>query len=262
LPEAEQVAVFDTAFHQTMPESAKVLPGPYEWYEKYGIRRFGFHGISHKYCASRVGEIIGDGSGAGGERIITCHLGAGASLAAIKNGVSVMTTMSYTPLDGLIMKTRSGAIDAGVLLHLLRKGIYSADKLNQALNGESGVKGISGLSGDMRELLQFAGGNKRAQLALDMFVDSVASNIAALIPRLGGLDVLVFAAGIGENSPEIRLAVCKKLAFMGVELDERQNADSAEDKLISASGSKVKCLVVHTREDLLIARECARLVRK
>jgi acetate kinase len=262
LPNALQVAVFDTAFHQTMPESAKVLPGPYEWYEKQGIRRFGFHGISHKYCAGQAAEILGVASKPG-ERMINCHLGAGASLCAIKNGASVMTTMSFTPLDGLVMKTRSGSIDAGVLLHLMRKSIYSADKLDQALNGESGLKGISGLSGDMRELIQDAGsGNKRAQLALEMFVNSVASNIAALVTCLGGLDALIFTAGIGENSAEVRSMICKKLAFLGVELDEKQNADAAEDKLISASSSQIQCLVIHTREDLLIARECNRLDSK
>lgn len=270
IPNAVQVAVFDTAFHQTMPESAKVLAGPYEWYEKYGIRRYGFHGISHKYCSLRAAELLN--KDVRDLRMITCHLGAGASLTAIKNGTSIMTTMSYTPLDGLIMKTRIGAIDPGVALHFLHNGTYNADQLNQLLNEEAGLKGISGLSGDMRELLKAvdsSGGtcnrNHRAQLALDMFVDSVAGHIASLIPCLGGLDVLVFTAGIGENSPEVRSLVCKQLEFLGVQLDKQQNksiaANSANntDAIISSNQSRITCLVVHTREDLLIARECTRL---
>jgi acetate kinase len=260
IPKAQHIAVFDTAFHQTMPESAKVLPGPYSWYEEHGIKRFGFHGISHKYCSLRAAEIL-HASGHAAQKMIVCHLGAGASLCAVKDGKSVMNTMSYTPLDGLIMQTRSGAIDIGAAIHLLRKNVYDVNGLDKVLNEESGLKGISGLSGDMQELLQAAQSkNTRAQLALDMFVNSVADNIAALIPRLGGIDALIFTAGIGENSPGIRLLVCKQLEFIDVRLDEKQNASAAEDKLISASGSSIQCLVIHTREDLLIARECMELL--
>jgi acetate kinase len=190
--------------------------------------------------------------------MITCHLGSGSSLAAIKNGASIMTTMGYTPLDGLIMKSRSGTIDPGVLIHLLQEEVYSVDGLNSVLNLESGLKGIAGLSGDMREILALAPtGNHRAQLALDMYINSVASHIAGLIPRLGRLDTLVFAGGIGENASTVRDLICQQLKFLGLELDNEKNKSTPDDLEISTPQSKVKCLVIHTNEELSIAQECA-----
>jgi acetate kinase len=249
-----RVAVFDTAFHAQMPEMAAIYPGPYEWLEQE-IRRYGFHGISHQYCATRAAEILGRDLKE--LRLVTCHLGNGCSLAAIRGGRSVNTTMGFTPLEGLMMGSRSGSIDPGLLLHLLRQPNYSVDKLDRILNQESGLKGISGLSSDLRDILAaMAQGNSRAQLAFDTYVHSLRSHVGAMLASLGGLDALVFTAGIGEHAASVRAAACEAFSFLGLKLDSEKNAQSRLDWDIAALDSTVRVLVIHAQEDWEIAREC------
>jgi acetate kinase len=232
-----QVAVFDTAFHAQMPESTAIYPGLYEWLNQ-GIRRYGFHGTSHKYCAGRVAQILD--RDLKDLRLITCHLGNGCSLAAVRGGIGVDTTMGFTPLEGLMMGSRSGSIDPGLLLHLLRQPDCSVDQLDRILNLESGLKGISGLSNDMREILAAMGrGNSRAQLAFDMYVHSLRSHIAAMLASLGGLDALAFTAGIGEHAAAVRAAACETFAFLGLKLDSEKNTQSRLDWDIAAPDSAV-----------------------
>ena len=252
-----QVAVFDTAFHAQMPETAAIYPGPYEWL-KQEIRRYGFHGISHQYCATRAAEILDrDPTDL---RLITCHLGNGCSLAAIRGGRSVNTTMGFTPLEGLMMGSRSGSIDPGLLLHLLRQPNYSVDQLDHVLNQESGLKGISGISSDMRGILTaMAEGNSRAQLAFAAYVHSLRSHIGAMLASLGGLDALAFTAGIGEHAASVRAAACEAFAFLGLKLDLEKNAQSRLDWDIAAPDSTVRVLVIHAEEDWEIASECWKL---
>ena len=253
-PKVKQFGVFDTAFHATLAPPEYVLAGPTHWRER-GIRRYGFHGISHQNVSRRAAQILG--RDLKDLRLITAHLGNGCSLAAIGGGISIATTMGFTPLDGLVMGTRSGSIDPGVLIHLVRQHGYSAEMLDTELNKESGMKGISGISGDMREILDSAaGGNEDAQLAFDIFTGSVARHAAGLIPSLGGLDGLVFTAGIGENSPEVRHAVARKLAFLGIELDLELNQSKPIDQVISKVGSAPLVLAVRSEEDWEIARQC------
>ncbi|HEY9647801.1 MAG TPA: acetate kinase, partial [Chroococcidiopsis sp.] len=221
LGDVPQVAVFDTAFHAHLPLAAKVYPGPYEWIEQ-GIQRYGFHGISHQYCAERAAQLLGRSLDE--LRLIVCHLGNGCSLSAIRNGHSVDTTMGFTPLEGLMMGTRSGSVDPGILIHLLRQEGYTADQLDQLLNRQSGIKGLSGVSEDVRTLLEaIASGNSRAQLALDVFIHRLRSCIGAMLPSLGGLDALVFTAGIGENSALVRAAACEGFGFLGIAVDPDKN---------------------------------------
>jgi acetate kinase len=259
LPHAMQVAVFDTAYHYGMPLSSAVYAAPYSWYEKMGIRRYGFHGINHQYCAQRACQILSERAPS---RIITCHLGSGGSLCATRSGKSIMTTMGYTPLAGLVMRTRSGSIDPGIILHLLHQKKYSVDELLRQLDEESGLKGISGLTGDMREIeTAVAAGNERAQLALDIYEQNLAANISALVPTLGGLDVLVFTGGIGENSALVRRLTCERLRFLGIELDEKKNqAHEKNDRYISAENASIVTLVIPAREDLAVARECRQML--
>lgn len=248
-----QVAVFDTAFHGQMPESAYVYPGSYGWLE-LGIRRYGFHGISHQYCVRRAAELLQ--ADLGQLRLINCHLGNGCSLAAVKGGISVDTTMGFTPLDGLMMGTRSGAIDPGILLYLLRNQNYTVDQLDQSLNRESGLLGISGVSADLRQLERaIAEGNSRAKLAVDMFVHRVRQGIGAMAASLGGVDGVIFTGGIGENSARVRAAVCDGLQFLGIELDDELNQRSPVDLNIARQGQEVGVLVIHTQEDWEIARQ-------
>jgi acetate kinase len=249
-----QIAVFDTAFHATMPEEARVYPGPYDWLEQ-GIRRYGFHGISHQYCSRRATQMVAC------RRLVSCHLGSGASLAAIRDGASVDTTMGFTPLEGLMMGTRSGSIDPGILIYLVRHKGYDAAELDRILNKESGLKGISGLSGDMREILTAIDrGDTRARLAFDMYVHRLCREVGGMVASLGGLDALLFTAGVGENCPPLREAVCERLAFLGVKMDGAKNAATPQDAVISLSDSAVRVLVVHTDEDGEIARECVRVI--
>jgi acetate kinase len=256
--EVPEVAVFDTAFHSSLPAAAYLYGGPYEWVEQ-GIRRYGFHGISHQYVARRTAEMLGKDPAA--LRLVTCHLGNGCSLAAIRGGRSVDTTMGFTPLDGLMMGTRSGSVDPGILIHLLRHDGYDADRLDRVLNRESGLKGISGISGDMREIeAAKAQGHPRARLAFDAFIHRLRAQVSAMAAALGGLDALVFTAGIGENSTAVRAVVCDGLAFLGVKVDAGRNVASPLDRDIAAEESAVRVLVIHTQEDWEIARECFRLI--
>ncbi len=257
-PDVPQVAVFDTAFHAHMPLAAAVYPGPYAWFEQ-GIRRFGFHGISHQYCAERAAELLGRELPT--LRLITCHLGNGCSLAAIAGGRSVDTTMGFTPMEGLMMGTRSGSVDPGILTYLLRQRGASGDSLDHTLNHESGLKGISGVSGDMREVLAARErGNPRAVLAFDMFVHRLRYYIGALLAVLGGLDALVFTGGIGEHSPQVRAGACEALGHWGIQLDAARNAESPHDANIAAADSALPVLVIQTQEDWMVARECRRVL--
>jgi acetate kinase len=254
-----QVAVFDTAFHSNLPLSAAVYPIPYEFFEQ-GIRRYGFHGISHQYCAHRTAGLMGKDLAS--LRLITCHLGNGASLAAIRDGYSVDTTMGFTPLEGLMMGTRSGTIDPGIVIHWLRQVDYDAQKLDEVLNKASGLKGISGVSGDMRQIMSdIEKGNQRAKLAFDMFVHSLRKHIGAMLASLGGLDALVFTGGIGENSAAIRAAACEAFGFLGWKLALQKNDASPVDTDIAAADSSIRVFVVHTEEDWAIAQECWRLAK-
>jgi acetate kinase len=254
-----QVAVFDTAFHAQMPDAAAIYPGTYEWVEK-GIYRYGFHGTSHQYCAERAADLLGQDLQ--DLRLITCHLGNGASLAAIRNGRSIDTTMGFTPLDGLMMGTRSGAVDPSILIHLMRHEGYDADKLDHLLNKNAGLLGISGVSNDMRQIMKAIDeGNDRAKLAIDLYIHRLRSCIGSMLASLGGLDALIFTAGVGENSPPIRAAACEAFAFLGIKLDLEKNAGRPRDQLISTPDSSVKVLVIHTQEDWAIARDCWKLSR-
>lgn len=256
-PAIPQVAVFDTAFHATLEPAAYVYPGPYEWLEK-GVRRYGFHGISHQYASRRAASIMGRDLAA--LSIITCHLGNGASLAAIRNGRSIETTMGFTPLEGLMMGTRSGSIDPGILIYLVRHRGYSAEQLDRVLNQQSGLLGVSGLSGDMRAILDaIAQGNERARLAFDVYAHRLCLGIGSMLASLGGLDALVFTAGIGENCPPLRQRVAKQFRFLGLELDDAKNEASPLDQDIASSESKVRVLVIRAEEDWEIARECYRV---
>lgn len=255
-PDAPQIAVFDTGFHRTLPDEAKIYAGPYSWYEQ-GIRRYGFHGINHEYCAHRAARMIGRDLAS--LKIVTCHLGNGCSLAAIEGGKSVDTTMGFTPLEGLVMGTRGGSLDPGILVHLLRMGTSAAD-LDDVLNHQSGLLGVSGLSSDMRETVQaMRTGNQRAKLAFDIFIHRLCAYIAAMAASLHGLDVLVFTAGIGENSTEVRAAACARLKFLGTGLDEEKNATAKPDAEVSSADSRVCILVIRAQEDWSIAQTCFRL---
>jgi acetate kinase len=255
-----QVAVFDTGFHATLPDAAAIYPGPYEWVEQ-GIRRYGFHGISHQYCSQRAAQILGRDVPL--ERLITCHLGNGCSLAAIKNGRSIDTTMGFTPLEGLMMGSRSGSVDPGILIYLLRYCDYSVEKLDEILNKASGLKGISGVSSDMREVREaMSQGNSHAQLAWDIYVHRLRSSIGAMLPSLGGLDALVFTAGVGEHSAEIRQAACEAFGFLGLKLDLNKNQQQPVDEDIATTDSAVRVVVIHTQEDWAIAGQCWQLLQK
>ena len=249
-----QVAVFDTGFHRKMPLPAAVYPGPYEWFAG-GIRRYGFHGINHRYCAARAAQLLHRDLES--LKLVTCHLGNGCSLAAICEGHSIDTTMGFTPLEGLMMGTRSGSVDPGILTHLMRQGQLQAKEIDDVLNQKSGLLGISGISGDMREILAaMKQGHARAKLAFDIYVHRLQAGIGAMAAVLGGMDALVFTAGVGENSPEVRDATCCKLPFFGLKLDAAANAQCFPDQDIATLDSPVRILVIRAQEDWAIAREC------
>jgi acetate kinase len=253
-----QVAVFDTAFHSTLPDAAFVYPGPYEWLSQ-GIRRFGFHGINHQYCAQRTAQLLGKDLSS--LRLVTCHLGNGCSLAAIQHGKSIDTTMGFTPLDGLMMGTRSGSVDPGILTYLMRAQNLTGETLDDLLNKKSGLLGISGISGDMRQIVSAMNkGNDRAKLAFNIFVHRLQAGIGAMVAALGGLDALVFTAGIGENSAEVRQAACGHFGFLGLEVDTAKNASAKPDEDISTASSTVRVLIVRAEEDWSIARESWKLI--
>jgi acetate kinase len=259
LPSVPQVAVFDTAFHRHMPLPNVVYPGPYAWFEQ-GIRRYGFHGISYQYCMQRADQILG--GDVHSMRTIACHLGNGCSTAAVQHGHSIDTTMGFTPLEGLMMGSRSGSVDPGILFYLQRQKGQSAEDLDTTLNKASGLKGISG-SSDMRQVLQnMREGDFRAGLAFEMFVHRLRFYIGAMLATLRGVDVLIFAGGIGENSPEVRAAACEAFAFLGLKLDQQKNSQSPADQDIASADSSVRVLIIHTLEDWEIAKECWKLVKK
>lgn len=260
MPDLPQVAVFDTAFFAGLPEEAYIYPLPYEWYEQWRVRRFGFHGTSHAHSTERAIAMLGR-EGDPKVRVITCHLGSGCSASASIGGAARATTMGLTPLEGLMMGTRPGSIDPGILIFALREGGMSPDELDQALNRKSGLLGVSGVSSDYREVeAAAAGGNERAVLALAIFARRVRETIGQLAADIGGADAIVFTAGIGQRSAALRARVCEGLAFLGVELDEKLNATAEPDVDISAAGASTRALVISCRENYRIARETHRVI--
>ncbi len=259
MPGTPQVVVFDTAFHQTMPEKAYMYGLPYEYYEKYKVRRYGFHGTSHSFVSKRVAEIVGKPYNA--TKTIVCHLGNGASISAVLNGESVDTSMGLTPLEGLVMGTRSGDIDPAIMEFVAKKENLDIAGIMNVLNKKSGVEGISGVSSDFRDLEEAAdNGNARAALAIDVFAYRVAKYVGAYTAAMNGVDNIVFTAGIGENAGLVRTKVCSYLGYLGITIDEEANGKRGEEIVISTPDSKVKVLVVPTNEELAIARETVALV--
>ena len=259
MPGLPQVGVFDTAFHQTMPKKAFMYALPYELYEKYGVRRYGFHGTSHRYVSARALEFLG--MKAEGTRVITCHVGNGGSIAAVKDGKCVDTSMGLTPLEGLVMGTRSGDVDGGAVTFIEKKLGLDPDEMSALLNKKSGVAGITGGKSDMRDVENAAAaGDERAQLAQDMYFYRIKKYIGAYAAAMGGVDVIVFTAGVGENQLSMRSAVCEGLEFLGVKFDESKNTKRGEECIISADDSKVKVVVIPTDEELMIATDTMNLV--
>lgn len=259
MPNTPMVAVFDTAFHQTMPKMSYIYSLPYEFYEKHGVRRYGFHGTSHKYVSHRAADILG--KDIKDLKIITCHLGNGASVAAVEGGRSVDTSMGFTPLEGLAMGTRSGDIDPAIISFLMEKEKLTIDQINEGLNKKSGVLGISGVSSDFRDLEAAATqGNERAQLAIDIFNCKVKKYIGAYVAVMNGVDAIVFTAGLGENSPHTRKVICDGITALGVEIDEERNDTRGKEEIVSKDNSKVKVLVIPTNEELMIARDTKALI--
>ena len=260
VPNKPMVAVFDTAFHQTISKEKYIYPIPYEYYEKYHVRKYGFHGTSHQYVANRVSEILGKDIKE--LKIVNCHLGQGASICAIKNGESVETSMGLTPLGGIPMGTRSGDLDPSVVTYLMKKEELDADDVEEVLNRESGVYGISMVSVDFIDIeAEALAGGKHAKLALDAYHYSIAGYIAKCAVAMGGIDVLTFTAGVGEKSPYSRSEICKQLGIFGVEISGKANLVKGEEAEISSPNSKVKVFVIPTNEELMIAQETAKLVK-
>lgn len=258
LPGVPVVACFDTAFHTSLPPAAATYAVPWEWTERWGIRRYGFHGLSHAYASRRAAQLLG--SPLATLRLVTCHLGAGASLAAVRGGVSIDTTMGFTPMEGLVMASRSGSVDPGILLWAERQLAIPPATLERILERESGLLGVSGVSGDMREVLDAAdGGRERARLALAVYLHRLRAAVAAMAAAMEGLDAVVFTGGVGENSARIRRDACEGLRFLGLAIDPERNA-GVGDREISPAGVPVRVLAVHSREDLEIARETRRLL--
>lgn len=261
LPNIPQVGVFDTAFHQTMPAHAYMYAVPYELYEKYGVRRYGFHGTSHRYVSQRVCEYLG--IPAEGSRIITCHVGNGGSISAVKDGKCIDTTMGLTPLEGLMMGTRSGDIDGGAVTFIMEKEGLNATGISNLLNKKSGLAGISCISSDMREVASAAKeGNKRAQLALDMYFYRIKKYIGSYAAAMGGVDVILFTGGVGENQADCREIACSGLEYMGVKIDhDVNNTTRGEEAIISTADSKVKVVIIPTDEELMIASDTMDLLK-
>lgn len=260
MPDTPMAAVFDTAFHQTMPAENYIYALPYEYYEKYKIRRYGFHGTSHRFVSAKAAEMLNKNEE--GFKVITCHLGNGSSLAAVKGGKCVDTSMGLTPLEGLVMGTRSGDLDPAILPFIMNKEKLSADEMSNILNKKSGVFGISGVSSDFRDIEKAASeGNKRASLALDVFCTRVRKYIASYAAQLGGADAVVFTAGIGENSIELREKICSGLEFLGVEIDSDKNKVRGKAAEVNKPSSKVKVLVIPTNEEFMIAKDTMSLLK-
>ncbi len=261
LPGVPQVAVFDTAFHQTMPAKAYMYALPSEDYEKYGIRRYGFHGTSHRYVSRRACEFLGLDYKT--QRIITCHIGNGGSITAIKDGMSVDTSMGLTPTEGLMMGTRVGDVDPGALVYLMERTGLDAKGLQKVINKESGVLGISGISNDMRDIEDgIKAGNERARLAMDMYEYRILKYIGAYTAVLGGVDVIVFTGGVGENQTGTRETICRQLAYLGITFNAEANKTRGEEIEISGKDSKVHVVVIPTDEELMIAEDTAEIVGK
>ncbi|MBD8005231.1 acetate kinase [Bacillus norwichensis] len=259
LPEVPQVTVFDTAFHQTMPESSFLYSLPYDYYKTFGIRKYGFHGTSHKYVSQRAAEILGRPIEQ--LRLISCHLGNGASIAAIKGGKSIDTSMGFTPLAGVTMGTRSGNIDPALIPYLMEKTNQTADEVLDILNKKSGMLGVSGFSSDLRDIeFEASRGNHRAELALDIFADRIHKYLGSYAARMSGVDAIIFTAGIGENSSFIRAKVLKGLQFMGVYWDPDLNKVTGKEAFLNYSYSPVKVLVIPTNEEIMIARDVMRVI--
>jgi acetate kinase len=259
MPRVPAVACFDTSFHSTMPAPAATYAVPARWRERFGIRRYGFHGFSHAYAARRASELIARRQSE--LRVVTCHLGSGASLAAVDRGRSVDTTMGFTPLEGLVMATRSGSLDPGIMLWLQRHERMSEPELTRTLDGRSGLFGLAGTK-DMREVIERMSANdERAQLAFDVYIHRLRGCIASMAAAMGGVDAVVFTGGVGENSPRVRSAAADGLRFLGVDIDANLNLGRKGDVDISAKGSGVRTLVVQAREDVEVARDVRRLLR-
>lgn len=259
MPGVPEIAVFDTAFHQTMSESSFLYSLPYEYYEKYGIRKYGFHGSSHKYVSERAAEMLGRPLEQ--LRLISCHLGNGASIAAIKGGKSIDTSMGFTPLAGVTMGTRSGNIDPALIPFMMEKTGKTADEVIDVLNKESGMLGVSGFSSDLRDIeLEAVKGNERAELALDIFADRIHKYLGSYAARMSGVDAIIFTAGIGENSETIRAKVLKGLEFMGVYCDPDLNKIRGRETFLNYPHSPVKVIVIPTDEEIVIARDVDRLI--
>lgn len=261
MPEVPQIAVFDTAFHQTMPEHAYLYPIPYELYEKYGVRRYGFHGTSHRYVSKRVCEYLN--IPVEGSKIITCHIGNGGSIAAVKDGKCIDTTMGLTPLEGLMMGTRCGDIDAGAVLYMMKKEGWTPDEASNVLNKKSGVLGMFKRSSDMRELEDaVANGEDLAIRTENMYFYRITKYIGAYAAAMGGVDVILFTGGVGENQATARAGVCKTLGFLGVEIDAEKNKVRSKEAIISTDNSKVTVCVIPTDEELMIATDTMELLKK
>ena len=259
MPNLPQVGVFDTAFHQSMPKKAYMYAIPYNLYKQYGVRRYGFHGTSHRYVSQRVCDFLGVSPI--GKKIITCHIGNGGSIAAVVDGKCVDTSMGLTPLEGLMMGTRSGDIDGGAITFLAKKLDLDADGMSNLLNKQSGVLGITGESSDMRDVENAAAeGNAKAQLALDMYFYRIKKYIGAYAAAMGGVDIIVFTAGVGENQVGMRQSVCEGLEFLGVKFDKEKNKTRGEEAIISADDSKVTVCVIPTDEELMIATDTMALI--
>jgi acetate kinase len=256
LPWVPQVAVFDTAFHTTLPAAAQTYALPRIWRTEWGIHRYGFHGLSHADCARRAAEMLGRS----GSRLVIAHLGNGASVSAVRNGVCMDTSMGFTPMEGAVMGTRSGSLDPGVLLYLLRRRGLTVEQLDYTLNHESGLLGVSGISSDMRQILKEASSNPDARLALEVYIHRLVQIIGAMAATLGGVDGLVFTAGVGENSAQVRELVCANLGHLGLELDTTANARCKPDADVARHGAPGRILVIANREDLTIVRETTRLI--
>jgi acetate kinase len=253
-PDLVQVACFDTAFHATLKPAAYTYAIPRRWTEEWGVRRYGFHGLSHAYCSRRVRELTG------ASRVVTCHLGAGASLCAVRDGESVDTTMGFTPMEGLVMATRSGSLDPGAILWVERRHHLDARATEKALDRESGLLGLAGTA-DMRAIVEAVDRDERAALALAVYVHRLRASIAAMAAALGGVDALAFTGGIGENAAAVRSKACAGLGFLGIELDESRNASMQNDAEVGKDGARVRVFVIRAREDLEIAREVRSTLR-
>lgn len=256
MPGVAQVAAFDTSFHSTLSEAAYSYPLPEQWTQQWGIRRFGFHGLSHQYCSQRAAQMLGRDD----LKTVVAHLGSGASMSAVDAGVCQDTSMGFTPLDGLMMGTRCGSIDPGILMYLQRDKGLSVEQLDHALEHESGLLGVSGIAADMRQVLQGQADSERARRAVNIYVHRVRQTLGSMVATLGGLDTLVFTAGVGEHSPEIRQRVCEGLQCFGIEIDQRLNEQHGEDRDIATPAARCRVLVIATREDVTVLRQTRQLM--